>query len=191
MCVAESLQLHKLESLNLQGGVWQPSLLLLFVQQAVNLRLLKASSRHLDDVTLKRLTQLQSLQELQLKGDCLVTDSGLFQLARSSTLTRVVIQGCWLVTEVGMRQAADQGCWEYVQWNGVVPANSQTHVTKGAVSHTMSKATLQQYDDRLKYTKEDLLQLYAAVCNDNTPYDFPSQLPTELLRVATGADRGA
>ncbi|KAG5228254.1 receptor protein [Salix suchowensis] len=144
------------------------------------LRLLSLRSPSLTDISLHHLSSLPKIKNLRIR-DAVLTDSGLFSFRPPATLEILDLRGCWLLTEDAILSFHKRHPLIEVRHEHVVYTSDQaachrqprTSQRLSQVNQKQEKLPVSQYfiDQRLKYTREELLALQFQSSSLGSPFD--------------------
>lgn len=146
------------------------------------LRLLSLKSPSLTDISLYHLSSLPKIRNLGIR-DAVLTDSGLFSFRPPATLEMLDLRGCWLLTEDAILSFRKRHPLIELRHEHVVSTSDQTarhrltpprtFLRPPQVNQKQEKLIVSQYfiDQRLKYTREELLALQFQSSSLGSPFD--------------------
>lgn len=146
------------------------------------LRLLSLKSPSLTDISLYHLSSLPKIRNLGIR-DAVLTDSGLFSFRPPATLEMLDLRGCWLLTEDAILSFRKRHPLIELRHEHVVSISDQTarhrltpprtFLRPPQVNQKQEKLIVSQYfiDQRLKYTREELLALQFQSSSLGSPFD--------------------
>lgn len=146
------------------------------------LRLLSLKSPSLTDISLYHLSSLPKIRNLGIR-DAVLTDSGLFSFRPPATLEMLDLRGCWLLTEDAILSFHKRHPLIELRHEHVVSTSDQTarhrltpprtFLRPPQVNQKQEKLIVSQYfiDQRLKYTREELLALQFQSSSLGSPFD--------------------
>lgn len=146
------------------------------------LRLLSLKSPSLTDISLYHLSSLPQIRNLGIR-DAVLTDSGLFSFRPPATLEMLDLRGCWLLTEDAILSFRKRHPLIELRHEHVVSTSDQTarhrltpprtFLRPPQVNQKQEKLIVSQYfiDQRLKYTREELLALQFQSSSLGSPFD--------------------
>lgn len=146
------------------------------------LRLLSLKSPSLTDISLYHLSSLPKIRNLGIR-EAVLTDSGLFSFRPPATLEMLDLRGCWLLTEDAILSFRKRHPQIELRHEHVVSTSDQTarhrltpprtFLRPPQANQKQEKLIASQYfiDQRLKYTREELLALQFQSSSLGSPFD--------------------